>query len=784
MAYENISGVAVTYLDGAFAIPRASTQQKILVVGPAEKGRTNEIYNVTNVSLAEVEFGASTEVMKAVHEAVAQGANNVSVIRSGGRQGSWVFTDSAGKTLTIVPEYRDDNVLGRYQLVIENDNVENRYIIFDSVAAEFVYDSYEVLALDSGVVTVTDTGIDLFTLGNQYDMDVTPFLDSVVTGDFTADGTATASSVSATEGSDGISTSLVERYAALNTTYHLLDYRDADFVIPTGIFVDEVNVRDDTNHAAAGTGTSDGDKYGYYWKGLPEAGSVTDVLGYVWEYQYKGRIYTYFSDVDDYVAGLGSDAAATMTVQTDFTLTAQKNGKGGNAVSLTITVSGSGSPTVSIVETDFGFDISVATGTSTSITDVRAAINTALNAFNLSTGVTAGSLVQAAGTSATSVTAKTKTFLSGGSGGAVLTPQHLTGDAVPSAVNTRFGEAVDAEFREVNFAHQLASFCHVASVSWSNMLGGISFKAPTGYSASAIADWIGVPPEYVDDGVSMYIDSPSGNGSGVLGHRLISGESRTSEGYRSSKVQNGNSTDGYAFGGFILTKGSSLPNGTSYPYGISDADEALDAGGKPIDLGKYLFITYDWPILNNGYNGGSSYRGSLVGTLFGKVVTLPENEDPIGVNGLVAAAQNATRVHFSQINSLSKARIIGLRREPLTDQLSFSSAKTMAHPDSDYTRMSTIRCVNRMLRGIRSLARPYIGKPYSAQTLSALQAAIDGYIVSERTAGVHQGALSRIEYSRQDKIMGRLTIKLRMVPPFSIEYVDVQTSLAADESEL
>ena len=89
-----------------------------------------------------------------------------------------------------------------------------------------------------------------------------------------------------------------------------------------------------------------------------------------------------------------------------------------------------------------------------------------------------------------------------------------------------------------------------------------------------------------------------------------------------------------------------------------------------------------------------------------------------------------------------------------------------------------------MLTGIRTIARPYIGKPFSAQTLASLQAAIDGFLVSERGAGIHQGATSRIEYTREDRIMGRLTIKLRMVPPFSIEFIDVETSLAADESEL
>jgi hypothetical protein len=89
-----------------------------------------------------------------------------------------------------------------------------------------------------------------------------------------------------------------------------------------------------------------------------------------------------------------------------------------------------------------------------------------------------------------------------------------------------------------------------------------------------------------------------------------------------------------------------------------------------------------------------------------------------------------------------------------------------------------------MLKGIRGIARPYIGKPFNAQQLVSLQSAIDQYLTAEKAGGFNQGAKARIEYSRTDKIMGRLKVKVRMIPPFSIETIDVETSLAAEESEL
>ena len=786
MPYSNIPGVRAAYLDGEFRIPQVTAQENILLVGPATSGLTDQRFNVTAVSAAEREFGAASAVLRGVHEALAQGAENISVLRSGGRQGSWVFTDSASATLTITPEYRDNQILNRYALIIENDGSDNRYLVYDQTDEEWVYDSDNILTLDTGVVSVVDTGIDLFTLFDKATPALADNLATVATGDFTVDGTATASSVSATQGSDGTADSRAERYAALNSSYFNLDFKDADYLIPLDVYVDDDNAAEDAavnrsyNPASA---TTDSGRYGFYWKGAPAAGAVTDRLGWVWEYVYRGKKYTYFSDVDDYATGVAATpAAATLTVQTSLVLTAQKVGKGGNAITLQINAAGAAGPTVTVTETDYGFDILVTDDGTASITDTVAAINTALGLKTLSTGVLASTLVQASGTSATTITTAAKTNLAGGTGGAVLTHADLTGDTIPSAVSTRWGTVADAELRECNFAHQLASHCWRASTTWSTTVGVISFKAPTGYSRSVVADWVGELPEYTDQGTYKYIDSPSDNGAGLLGNKFFAGKSVTSEGYRNALVVDGNSTDGYAYGGLILTVGASLPNGTKHPYGISDADEAVDAGNVPVDIGKHLLACYDWPVLSNGYNGGSSYRGAIPVTVAGKVVTLPPNEEPIGLRGFLRGVQNPPRIHSSQLSDLAGIRLIGLRREDGFG-LVLTSARTAAHPDSDYTRLSTIRCVNELLTRIRRIAKPYIGNAFTPQSLLSLDTAIQGLLQATR-GDLHEGARHRLQYTRADKIAGRMTIKLRMVPPFSIEEITVEVSLAADEQEL
>jgi hypothetical protein len=779
MAYENIPGVKATYLDGSFRTPTGSTQPKILVVAPAESGLSFELFNVANVRQAETEFGADTDLLKGVHEAVAQRADNVAVMRIGGTQGSLVLTDSAGGTLTITPEIRDDEAMDRYALILDGSGSENRIVVWDLLDEQFVYDSAEVLVLDEGTVEVVDTGLDLFSVGTLNDLTTYVSFADLVVGDFTAEGSATMATVVPTQGTDGQSGSLVEKYAALNTAYHLLDYRDADFVVPQGVYVDDANV-------------VDSDAVANFFKGVPVAGSETDELGYVWQYIYRGKIYTYFTDSATYFTDLDTADFATATVDTDVVLTAAKTGVGGNGITYEATSLASGpTPIVTISEPDAeSLSIVVQGNASDTTADVVTAINDALEAFTMANGELASTLVVATGGSGAAHTAtEAETPLAGGLGSHALTHAELTGDTVPSDVTARFAAGQDAELREVNFAHQLGSFLEKASTTWKAMLGSISFKEPVALSRLAISNWAGSAAIYTigPDGKTLIIDAPADNGSGILGNKFLAGMADAAGGFRNDAIPDAaSSTDGLAFGGFIKTVGASLPNAADFPghsYGVDSADEAKDSNNRPIDLGKHLLITYDWPIHRNAFNGGTAYRGTLSTLLVAKVATLPENQEPIGVNGRIGGITAPPRVHATQQDQLARIRAIGLRREDGVG-LIVVSARTAAHPDSDWARLSTIRSVNRELEGIRRIAKPYIGKEFSAQKLVALQGAIDGYLQAERKAGFNQGARASISFNRSDRIVGRLKIKLRMVPPFSIETIDVETSLAADETEL
>jgi hypothetical protein len=539
--------------------------------------------------------------------------------------------------------------------------------------------------------------------------------------------------------------SLVERYAALNTAYSVLDYRDADFIIPCSVYLDDLNVED-----------GDTPDYG---SGCPTPGTADDVLGYVWQYVYRGKVYTYFSEDDDLYT---SYATLAREGGTGAVFTAVDGGPAGENVTVHIQILAANAVTVTGNEIDISTNgAAVAWSTIKLIYDaVPAAV--ALAALTLTGGGGA------------SITACASTPLA--LADAWLGPDDLTGDTVPTAVTTAWEGGNDTQLREVNFAHQLASFCHNASTGWKSMLGFISTKAPPGYDRITLADWVGTLPVYTALGSDTAVMSGD-DGEGLLGNKFMAGEG----GYRDPMLELGGATDGYAYGGLILTSGDSLPN--DIPYGIDDDDEVLDDGGRPIDIGKYLFVNYDWPIQVNRYDGGTKYRGDLRGVLAGRFATLPENVEPIGDSGLLPGISFPPRLMYPQINELASIRFIGTRFD---DRLGYVlvSCKTAAHPDSDYTRLSTIRCVNRCLNGIRNLARPYIGKAFTSLQLASLQQAIDQFLLDERTGQYNQGAIAQLSYSRNDRILGRLTVKIRMVPPFCIEAIDIEISLAAEESEL
>jgi hypothetical protein len=795
MPYDNTSRVSATFNEVGLLTPVASSQPEVLVLGPATVGESFEKFFIGSIGQAEKEFGPSSPLLRVVHEAFAEGSNNLSVMRIGGRPGIVTVTDVADEVLTIMPWNRGDEALARYVPIMIA--AEARLLIYDLKDLVYVYDSEEVYVIEEGKVDISVTDgftynydlnhdVNLDAVKAAVDANTAKTLADIVIGDFTAGSGATAlATVVAEEGTDGLNDSLVEKYAALADAYHLLHFRDADIVVPVDVYADDANIANDASLAT----------YGYFWPGrhdagnylgVPTAGSATDKLGYVAHVIHQGQLLTVFTDTPTYFSV--NRVAASKTVLTDLVMTVQADykGKGGNANTFQYVVGAAG-PTVTVTpNTNGGVDILLTDDGSATRAAAATAINTALEDVLLPGGGDYSDVIVATGgvsTLGTSPVAKSN--FTSGAGGHVLKMTALTGVPVSTAADAMFADGTDAWLRATSFDHQLATFCYLGSTVWKAMIGTIGTKRPTSVGRRYLSTWVGTLPYYETDGRVTWVGSGN-NGDGLLGMKLYAGVS----GYRAQIPDTGTSTDGAAYGGLILTNGTGLQTvggafGTGFPYGINDGDEAIDENGFPVDIGKHIIVTYDWPVLSTGFGGRSNYRGSFAGGLAGLIARTPTNKLIIGQYGRSRSARGLLKIHPTQLDSLSKIRLTGLKADD-TFGTTMISSSTAAHPNSDYTMLSTIRCVSAVMNGIRRISKPYLGRPYNPATIASLQQEVDGYLASIRGGenGLHEGAVASLTYTRRDKILGHLEIRLRMVPPFGIKDVNVSTSLAADESEL
>lgn len=366
----------------------------------------------------------------------------------------------------------------------------------------------------------------------------------------------------------------------------------------------------------------------------------------------------------------------------------------------------------------------------------------------------------------------------------IQTPFDLTGAYVPEEVMQKLltlpalvGNAPtviisNSQIREVNLAHQAAQLAYKASAIYNATIAvvGLASASELGLAPQI---WAGTPPTFeIDASQTVRVKT---NGSGVFGNKFLYGSTN----YRNKS----------AYGGFILTTGASLPD--AEPYGIDDTDEALDAGGYPIDIGRNLIVVGANANVSVDLQGNqNSVAGipvnsssiitvsglSLASTIAAKIFSSPENREPIGpYNGSLQNIQGVTNFTPAMLNTFAIGRIC------MVDAVtrSISSIKTAALPTSDFTRLSTIRVANRLLRNVREIGLKYIGNTFGP-AMQSLQSEIDGYLVSEIRMNMVQGnppPSAQVYASKLDQVAGKVNIRLRFTPPFALESIQVDMAV-------
>lgn len=363
----------------------------------------------------------------------------------------------------------------------------------------------------------------------------------------------------------------------------------------------------------------------------------------------------------------------------------------------------------------------------------------------------------------------------------VMTHHDLTGQFVPEGVLARLVDFIEdqdaaaaglanpatlvaapAQVREVSFLQQAAQAAYVASTNYSQCIAVVPTSAPEN-ADRGLQRWAGQPASYeVNSQGELKVTQ---DGTGLLGNKLLAG--RTD--YR----------NGSAFGGIMLTNGADLPN--QMPYGIDANDEARDAYGEAIDIGKHVVVVGAYGVVADPESVLARRRTNQTGGIYtnagpkicGILNALAPGNEPIGqINGRVGGLIPRHSTTMSVLNNLALLRVCMIGQDGV-----ISSIYTAAQPSSDYRKISAIMSSNAILKQLRGLAMPYIGRPFKDEEVASLSQSIDGAMKRMVSDNYAQSIDVSLSASRLDRINGVLRASVRFVPPLSIEAITVEITL-------
>jgi len=336
-----------------------------------------------------------------------------------------------------------------------------------------------------------------------------------------------------------------------------------------------------------------------------------------------------------------------------------------------------------------------------------------------------------------------------GDGVAEIVPH--VGSAGPSA--DADGVTLTAsDFHEVNFAYQLANFCHNATDKWQFVVGVISFLAPTGFSLAALASWVGKLPTYTTNPITQvrYIAGPSANGNGMLGNKFLAGQ----DDWRA----------GVTGGGFIATDD-----------GFLDGAELTDAEDNVVDIGKYISVCGAIAIHTNNYQS-SGYISGIEASYGGFIASLAPQSAP--TNKAVKNLRLIRDLKARKLDDMAGVRIVSLTNKP--KGVVVTDAPTAARPTSNYTRLSTVRIVKSIVNTVRDEADPFLGEPNSPAQQQALKTILETALQSRVSDGSLRRFDLKVSSTPQQRVLGQLVIDLLLVPSFEVRFIPLTITLAAE----
>ena len=291
------------------------------------------------------------------------------------------------------------------------------------------------------------------------------------------------------------------------------------------------------------------------------------------------------------------------------------------------------------------------------------------------------------------------------------------------------------QYHEVDFAHRLAMWCWGQSSAAAYVNGNIGPKGPVANYTVAINRWIGKPPSR--DIYGNIVE----NGSGLLGNRFMAGTTARQAGFYA--------TD------------------TGYP----DGNPLTDSSGVIIDIGKYLSIPV-CPIYvsSEAFTGNSILTRSSSAAYAGLVTTITTGDST--TNSVLPNVTTPFKIKPGKINALSDLGYVVL--EEKTKGLTVYSGDVATQSKSDYDYISTAIAVTYVLKVLKDVVDPYIGKGINQVLMAALYNAID---VSLKSA-ISFGYINGYGFNLITSNANTLALSLTLTPKDELRSINLVLSLA------
>tara|TARA_Y100000310_G_scaffold342104_1_gene443796 strand:+ start:4616 stop:6568 length:1953 start_codon:yes stop_codon:yes gene_type:complete len=327
-----------------------------------------------------------------------------------------------------------------------------------------------------------------------------------------------------------------------------------------------------------------------------------------------------------------------------------------------------------------------------------------------------------------------------------------------------------SDFHEVNFAYQLAEFCHRGSEVVDTRFGFIGVRDIAGTGSSG--DWGSVLHEskWVGTAASLGTDGAvSVNGSGLLGNKFLSG-----------RIQ-GTLTGGGDFPAFQNTADFNGESGFFLCDDTASAQRAwldgvakTDSNGNKVDLGKYISIMGSWI---NVFNNGTSYNCSAAAAYGGMVMggSLPIASAP--TNKAFTTGTLLGTVSTPKLDALAGKRVVAVQRKATGNVV--TDGVTAATSASDYRRLSTMRQVEAAVDGIRTVGEPFLGEGMTGVHIAALDTGIGDFLRTMVREGQINDYRFQLIVTPQMKILGQAIVQLTLVPAFELRSITVSVGLSA-----